>query len=278
MEGTSFERLGASEPASPVVLSVPHAGREYPPALFAALRAPAAALSALEDRYVDAVARMARRARTALVATRARAWIDLNRGEDERDPRVDEGALGLPVRSAKVRGGLGLVPRRAASASDLWRGRFAADEIARRIAADHRPYHRAIADALASARTRFGVAVLLDLHSMPPLGAGRPRVVVGDRFGRAAAPRFVARVEQAAAGHSVARNTPYAGGHILDRHGAPMRGVHAIQVELDRRLYLDERLDRPGAGLVLTAALVERMLEALEEEAIGAPGLAWAAE
>jgi N-formylglutamate amidohydrolase len=277
MDATSFERLGTAAPVSPVVLSVPHAGRDYPPELLAALRAPPDALTALEDRYVDAVARMARGSRTALIQARARAWIDLNRGEDERDPRVDEGALGLPVRSAKVRGGLGLVPRRAAHASELWRRRFSAPDIARRIATDHRPYHRALAETLAAARARFGVAVLVDLHSMPPLGAGQPRVVTGDRFGRAAAAHFVVRVELAARDHPVGRNTPYAGGHILDRHGAPARGIHAIQVELDRTLYLDERLNRPGAGLADTAAMVARMLEALEDEA-GGRGLRQAAE
>ena len=271
MAEQSFERLGDEAPASPVVLSVPHAGRAYPPALLAALRVPAGALVALEDRHVDAVARAAAGGRTAIIATRPRAWIDLNRGEDERDPRVDEGAIGWPIRSAKVRGGLGLVPRRAANAVELWRRRFGEREVAERIAADHRPYHAAIAAALASARARWGVAVLLDLHSMPSLGLGRARVVVGDRFGRAAAPRFVDRVEVAAlvAGHAVARNTPYAGGHVLDRHGAPAGGVHAVQVELDRTLYLDAALDRPGAGLAATVALVAGMLADLEDEALG---------
>lgn len=271
MAEESFERLGDEAPASPVVLSVPHAGRRYPPALLAALRVPAGALVALEDRHVDAVARAAARGRTAIIATRPRAWIDLNRGEEERDPRVDEGAIGWPVRSAKVRGGLGLVPRRAASTVELWRRRFGEREIAQRIAEDHRPYHQALAAALASARARWGVAVLLDLHSMPPLGRGRARVVVGDRFGRAAGARFVARVETvaSAAGHAIARNTPYAGGHVLERHGAPAGGVHAVQVELDRTLYLDAALDRPGAGLAATAAMVGRMLADLEDEALG---------
>lgn len=267
----SFERLGAEQPASPVVVSVPHAGRVYPPTLRAALRVPVGALVALEDRHVDAVAREAAGGRTTFIARRPRAWIDLNRGEDERDPRVDEGAIGRPVRSAKVRGGLGLVPRRGAGAIELWRRRFGEREIALRIAEDHRPYHQSLRTALEAARTRWGVAVLVDLHSMPPLGAGRARVVVGDRFGRSAGSAFVARIEQAAlaAGHAVARNTPYAGGHILDRHGAPVAGIHAIQVELDRSLYLDAALHEPGRGLGPTAALVRTMLEALEDEAAG---------
>ena len=280
MAEESFERLGSEAPASPVVVSVPHAGRDYPPALLAALRVPAVALLALEDRHVDAVARAAAGVCTSFVALRPRAWIDLNRDEDERDPRVDEGAIGRPVRSAKVRGGLGLVPRRGANATELWRRRFGEREIDARIVEDHRPYHAALAQALARARARWGVAVLLDLHSMPTLGPGRARIVIGDRFGRSAAPRFVARVEATAiaAGHPVARNTPYAGGHILDRHGAPAGGVHAVQVELDRTLYLDAALDQPGPGLAATAAMVAQMLAALEDEAVAASSWRDAAE
>ena len=272
----SFDLLGfdlSGGPASPVILSVPHAGRDYPPALRAALRVPLAALTLLEDRHVDAVAAAARGGETMLVQRRARAWIDLNRGEDERDPRVDEGAAATarPGRSAKIQSGLGLVPARAGRADGLWRRRFTGPEIAARIAADHRPYHAALAAALMAARARFGVAVLLDVHSMPPLPDGR-RIVLGDRFGRSAAPRFVARLEAEAEADRLplALNTPYAGGHILDRHGHPERGVHAIQLELDRSLYLDRALDRPGAGLGAAARLLRRMVLALADEAVTA--------
>ena len=269
---------GAGPPASPVIVSVPHAGRDYPPALLAALRVPAAAPTTLEDRYVDAVAHAARGCETMLVQRRARAWIDLNRGEDERDPLVDEGApaAARTAPSAKLKSGLGLVPRRGGNAggaagAGLWRRRFTDAEIAARIAEDHRPYHAALDAALIAARRRFGVAVLVDLHSMPPLGRDRAVVVIGDRFGRAAADRFVARAlaAVAASGHRGALNAPYAGAHILDRHGRPDAGIHAIQVELDRSLYLDARLDRPGAGLGATAALVARLIAALADEALG---------
>lgn len=263
--------LGDERPASPVVISVPHAGRVYPLALRAALRAPPATLTALEDRHVDAVAQAARSAETMLVQQLGRAWIDLNRGEDERDPRVDEGASrhAQPFASAKLRSGLGLVPR-CTAAGELWRRRFSGAEIEARIVADHRPYHAGLGKALAAARERFGVAVLLDLHSMPPLGRSGARVVIGDRFGRSAAARFVARLEAVASamGHATALNTPYAGGHILDRHGRPAAGVHAVQVELDRSLYLDSRLDQPGSGIDATAALVRRLVAALADEAL----------
>jgi N-formylglutamate amidohydrolase len=267
----SFDIIGSLDaPASPVVLSVPHAGRDYPLALRAALRVPLEALVVLEDRHVDAVARAARGGETLLIQRPARAWIDLNRAESERDPRIDEGASasGRPIDSAKLRSGLGLVPRRGGRAGDLWRRRLTDAEVVARIRADHRPYHAALAQALAAARRRFGIAVLLDVHSMPP---GHADIVFGDRFGRAAAARFVHRIEAEAeaAGFAHALNTPYSGGHILDRHGDPARGIHAIQIEWSRALYLDAALDRPGPGLPRVAAALGAMIDALADEAAG---------
>ncbi|KQS46821.1 MULTISPECIES: N-formylglutamate amidohydrolase [unclassified Sphingomonas] len=276
-----FERFGTTPPSSPVVISVPHAGRDYPLALKTALRVPLAGLLPLEDRLVDAVAKAARTHQTTIVQTRARAWIDLNRREDERDPLIDEGATTTPLaqQSAKLRSGLGLVPRRTSAAGDLWARRFTDAEITTRIVEDHRPYHDAVGAALQAARARFGIAVLLDVHSMPPLAPGGPRIVIGDRFGHAADGRFVEVVEAACVGHgfSVARNAPYAGGHILERHAAPGTGIHAIQLELDRTLYLDRKHHAPGAGFARVVDLVRVMLDALAEEARLAP-LAFAAE
>lgn len=272
----SFERHGPQTPESPVVLSVPHGGRDYPAALHAALRVPVSALRALEDRHIDSIALAARRDETLLRALRARAWIDLNRAEQDRDPQIDDGAqrLGRPL-SAKVRSGLGLVPRRVGSAGQLWSRRFGADEIAMRIHTDHRPYHAALAAALAAARARFGIAILLDIHSMPPLGppASAPRLVIGDRFGRSAGARFAARIEAVARRHGImpAGNTPYAGGHILERHAAPREGIHALQLEFDRTLYLDAALDHPGPGAAATSALLRAIIDAVADEAIPEP-------
>lgn len=278
----SFVRHGPERPASPVILSVPHAGRDYPPGLRAALAVPVAQAAALEDRHADTLALAAREHETLFVAQRARAWIDLNRAEDERDPLIDEGAPRgriAPGRT-KLRSGLGLVPRRAARAGDLWNRRFTDAEVVARIVADHRPYHAALGEALAAARTRFGIAVLLDVHSMPPLAdrhGKAARIVLGDRYGRSAAARFVARLEAEAGERPVALNVPYAGGHILDRHGDPASGIHAIQLELCRGLYLDFVLDRPGTGFAATVAMLKRMVAALADEAL-AGTLAEAAE
>lgn len=269
----SFRIIGSIVPDSPVVLSVPHAGRDYPAVMAAALRAPTAQLSALEDRHVDAVALGARLDETLLLQDAPRAWIDLNRAEHERDPLLDDGARRSPL-SAKVRAGLGIVPRRTAATGDVWRRRLGADEVEARIAADHRPYHEALGAALARARDRFGVAILLDIHSMPSLPGGRTRVVVGDRFGRAASARFVQRVESEIAGAGLAHalNSPYAGGYILERHARPSEQVHGVQLEIDRALYLDARLDQPGPGLARTVTLVRAIIDALRDEAVTGMG------
>lgn len=271
----SFDLVGAQVPDSPVVVSVPHAGRDYPLALRAMLRVPVGALAALEDRWIDAVAEAARGTETMLVQRRPRAWIDLNRAETERDPRVEEGgsATTQPMASAKVRSGLGLVPRRTSQVGDLWSRRLTGGEVETRIAADHRPYHAALFKTLAAARARFGTALLLDLHSMPSIpGPTPPQVVIGDRFGRAAAARFVHRIEAEAdaAGLRHALNTPYAGGHILDRHARPANGIHAVQLELDRALYLNRRGDL-SSGFADTVDLVRRVIAALADEALAQP-------
>jgi N-formylglutamate amidohydrolase len=266
-----FLRHGPADPVSPVILSVPHAGRDYPLPLRAALRVPLASLLPLEDRHADTLALAALGGETMLVAQRARAWIDLNRAEHERDSRVDEGAVPMPegAQSLKLRSGLGLIPRRAGGA-DLWRRRFGAEEVRARIERDHRPYHAALSGLLAAARARFGVAVLIDIHSMPPLATGGARVVIGDRFGRSAAARFVGRIEGVvhAAGVRSAVNTPYAGGHVLERHGDAAGGIHAIQIEIDRTLYLDRRREQPGPGFEGMAALLRRIIDTVANEAL----------
>lgn len=274
MAAPSFDRFGANPPASPVVVSVPHAGRDYPLQLRAAAAVPVASMLALEDRHADTLALAAHGDETLFIQRRARAWIDLNRAEDERDPLIDDGARPIPAGAAavKLRSGLGLIPRRAAPGVTLWRRRLTDDEVRQRIAEDHRPYHAALGEALMAARDRFGAALLIDLHSMPPLpGPLGAQVVLGDRFGRSAGARLVHRIEGevTAAGVTAALNTPYSGGHILSRHGRPASGVHAIQVEIDRRLYLDAGLNMPGKALAATAAMLRRLIDAAADELLG---------
>lgn len=274
-----FARLGPARPASPVVLSVPHAGRDYRPALLAAARVPRATLELLEDRLVDTLVwRAVEAGATAFVATAPRAEIDLNRDEREIDPALVDPPppMARIIPSTRARAGLGLVPSRIAGAGALWRGRIAAAELARRIGTIHRPYHEALAGALDHARDRFGAAVLLDCHSMPPRNpaSGEPRIVFGDRHGTSAGAEVVTAAVAAATalGYSVGRNAPYAGGHVVGRHGRPERGVHALQIEIDRSLYLDAALAAPGPGFAAVCRLVAAVAAAAAAALSGAAG------
>lgn len=264
-------RAPAARAGSPVLVTVPHAGRFYPDAMLAQARVDAAALVPLEDRYADLLTRVVEASDHAVMKMgMARAWIDLNRGEDEIDPAAIGMARGdLPMRvTAKVRGGLGLIPTRLAGAGGLWKGPFAADDVRMRIETVHRPWHEEIAALLAEKQARFGQAVLIDLHSMPPVHHWRqpgpvPRIVIGDRYGQSASTGLVLALEDEirATGLAVSRNHPYPGGYTLDRHGRPAQGIHAVQIEVDRSLYLDKACMEPGAGLATTQQLIARLVD-----------------
>jgi N-formylglutamate amidohydrolase len=239
-----------------------------------------ARLKPLEDRYADLLVDGAvASGHAALVARTPRAWIDLNRSEREFDPAlVSTGGKISPLASAKVRGGLGVVPRRVARGGDIWRGGLSAEAFEARLAAVHRPWHAQIVATLGGMLARFGTAVLLDLHSMPPLpappgGGQAPQIVIGDLFGRSARGQLSQAALQVARRHGfeAALNAPYAGGHILERHGRPGHGVHALQVEIDRSLYLDASLDQPSAGLDRCRAFVAELADVLADEAGVAP-------
>lgn len=265
-----FTRHGPATPDFPVVVSVPHAGRHYA----ASLIADAVSLSRLhllEDRHADLlIADVATEGATIFVANHARAFIDLNRDPREIDPDLIDGAppLGL-LRSSRVRNGLGLIPSHLGG-PPLWRRRLSVSEITQRIDHFHAPYHDAISTALAAARLRFGVAILLECHSMPPLrqiarSDQAPDIVIGDRFGRSAGAPYMEMIEHVArsAGFNPVRNAPYAGGYSLDRHGAPARHIHAVQIEIDRSRYLDDQLDEPGPGLAGAQALIRQIFATL---------------
>jgi len=230
----------------------------------------------LEDRHVDRIAIEVVRQTGAglLIAHAPRAMIDLNRASDDVDWEMIRGGRPSgqtrPLTNRRFRTGLGLVPRRLPQLGEIWTEQISGEQLAARIDGIHRPYHQALAQALETVRDRWGAALLIDLHSMPPLPAKHDgdqpaEIVIGDRFGAssdamlvASAFAYLARQERGAA-----HNRPYAGGYVLDRHAAPARGIHAIQVELCRSLYLDKRLTEPtarmGAAVRLIAGLVHEL-------------------
>ena len=279
---SGFAMWGTENMSVPVLLSVPHAGRDYPAAVFDALRVPPASLVRLEDRYADLLARRSVQfGHPVIVAHRARAWIDLNRDEQDIDVEMVQGAqrADYPAPGAKQRGGLGLVPRRLSGEGDLWKHQFTLDDINDRISALHRPYHQAVSNVLENMRQKFGVAILLDLHSMPPIhsptsGAG-PQFVIGDRFGKSAASQYAELLMSRLQGHgfTAALNHPYAGDYILRRHAKPRANIHAIQLEVDRSLYLDPDLRQPAAGIEPLKLLIPSLVEALADEALGSSAL-----
>lgn len=241
----------------PVLLSVPHSGRDYPDWLVDLARHGPASLAALEDPLVDRLVwRALAKGAGAVIAQAPRAAIDCNRAEDEIDPTIIHGH-GRARPSPRARGGLGIVPSRTAAHGHLWRKAIESEELHRRLEQAYRPYHHAIEEHLSSLLARHGCALLLDCHSMPP-SRGTAQIVFGDRFGRSAAPWLMSEAIAAAceAGFTAAANDPFAGGHVLDRHGSPQNGVHAIQVEVDRRCYLDPG-GRPGSRFDEVAALLE---------------------
>jgi N-formylglutamate amidohydrolase len=256
-----FRRIGPARASSPVVIAVPHAGRVYPAALAATQAVPLSVLERLEDRYADRLIRAAlARGAVGIVAEIARAWIDLNRAPDEVEPPESSDAV---ASSRRARIGLGLVPSRLGGRK-LFQRRPTPEEVAARLASVHQPYHQAVGDALTEAVAIHGRALLIDCHSMPPLGGPNPaQVVVGDLHGRSAATAITQAVVETAraAGYRVALNQPYAGAYTLMRHGRTAQ-VDAVQVELDRAAYLSPDLRQPGAGLDRAADLIADLCDA----------------
>jgi N-formylglutamate amidohydrolase len=255
----------------PVLLSVPHSGRDYPDWLVDMASAGEQTLTALEDPLVDRLVwRALKLGCGAVIARTPRAAIDCNRSEDEVDPAVIEGPRRGRM-TARARGGLGIVPARTQQHGYLWCRAISLRQLEERLDQAHRPYHRAIEDQLQLLLDRFGCAFLLDCHSMPPPPAGVPQMVFGDCRGRTS-DGWISRDAMAIAmrhGFSAGLNDPFAGGHIIDRHAHPARGVHALQLEIDRRCYLGAGLKAPGAGFDKVAALIESLAVELGEALTG---------
>jgi len=260
----------------PVLIAVPHAGRAYASTLLERMRHPTFAAPRLEDRYVDLLAAaVARKTGAALLTAHApRAMIDLNRSPDDIDWEMM--GMAAPDASAesrfgrRARSGLGLVPRRLPGLGELWKRRMDHAELEDRIAGVHAPYHEALGETLEALRRRWGAALLVDLHSMPPLSPRSgmhptPDFVVGDRFGASCDGALVASAfaHFAEMRRPAAHNRPYAGGYVLERHAARRQGVHCMQIEIDRQRYLDARLAEPGEGfdamIELLTGLVRRL-------------------
>ena len=226
-------------------------------------------LEALEDPLVDQLASAAiADGIAAVIATAPRAAIDCNRAEVEVDPAVVRTAI-LSRPTARARGGLGVVPGRSAVQSNLWLHPIGQCDLDARLDQAHRPYHRAIRTALERMRHEYGCVLLLDCHSMPAPADGVPPIVIGDRFGRTAARWLTADALAIVrdSGFDVALNDPFAGGHIIERHGNPRRGVHALQVEIDRRCYLDAD-GHPAGGFDRIAHLIRRLSTGLAERMV----------
>lgn len=261
------EICGASE--MPILLAVPHSGRFYPAELTRQAKQPIEQLRRLEDPLVDQlIVNTVNNGTGAIIGHYARAWIDLNRRETEIDPRQISPSPPAHVdhRSPRVMAGLGLVPQTTGNGRNIYDRPLPLESLNQRIREAHRPYHARIATLLAAIRARHGTALLCDMHSMPSLpGAQAADIVIGDRFGRTAAPWLVDSAAEwlIRQGYRVARNTPYAGGHCVEHHGRPTNAVHAIQFEIDRRLYLNAGTlslnENAGTIAVMIAALIEML-------------------
>ncbi|GAB5349414.1 N-formylglutamate amidohydrolase [Alteriqipengyuania sp. 357] len=275
----AFTLSGMGQARVPVLIAAPHGGRAYPADIEANMRNPSIAKLRLEDRLVDRLALAAANqvGAASLVAHAPRAMLDLNRAADDLDWSMLAGGRpdGVVHSSAnrRARSGLGLIPRRVSGVGEIWRAPLSQEEVSARIAGIHEPYHRALARALDDIRRVWGVALLIDLHSMPPLRVRHPgeravEFVVGDRFGASCDERIAARALHflGAQDRGVAHNRPYAGGYVLDRHGRPSVDLHALQIEACRSLYLDARFADASARLPALVRLIADLTRALADE------------
>ena len=240
---------------SPLVFSSPHSGSIYPEAFLAASRLDALTLRRSEDAFVDELFLPCVELGAPLVrALFPRAFLDVNREPYELDPKVFDGPLPdfANTRSLRVAVGLGTIPRVVGDAQSIYKQPLPVSEGLDRIKTLYRPYHAAVEALIRRAKGRFGCALLIDCHSMPSNAAdvGGLDIVLGDRFGASAAPVVIETLETSlkGAGYRVRRNKPFAGGYITEHFGAPAAGVHALQIEIARALYLDERRSCATSG------------------------------
>lgn len=255
---------------TPVVFSSPHSGANYPEAFVSQSLLDRHTIRSSEDAFVDRLFSAAPAHGAPLLAARIpRAYLDLNRAADELDPAVIEGIDRAP-HNPRVSSGLGVIPRVVAGGRAIYRGKLPRSEAEHRIRNIWHPYHATLKTLLDESLAQFGEAVLIDCHSMPHEaidshsrpGFPRPDIVLGDRFGAAAARHVVDRIEAActAAGLRTARNAPFAGAYIAQAYGRPSRNQHVVQIEIDRALYMDETRIEPRGDFHEFQRLMTRII------------------
>ncbi len=279
----AVEALEPASLASPVIFASPHSGRDYPASLLKNARLDRHGLRQSEDSYVDLLFEAAPRHGAPLLrALFPRAYVDVNRARDELDPRMfaDELPADADARSNRVIAGLGVIPRIVADGQDIYARKLRLADAERRLASCYDPYHAVLARLIDAAIGAFGCAVIIDCHSMPSAGGAPMRpgerpidFVLGDRFGAscASAVTELADATLTDMGYETARNAPYAGGYVATSYGRPATGVHVLQIEINRALYLDEkRITRTEAFEDLRASmttLIRRMTD-LDRDAL----------
>ncbi len=265
----------------PVVLASPHSGTRYAADFLDLTHLDVAVLRRSEDAFVDALFTPAGERGVPLVrALFPRSFVDANREPYEVDAAMFDGPLPIHAntRSPRVAAGLGTVPRAAFDGQPIYRRKLAVAELERRIAWYYRPYHTALERLIAETRARFGHCVLIDCHSMPSTspGGGQPptgRVdfVLGDNHGAACAPALTHLAERWLQhhGYRVVRNQPYAGGFTTQHYGVPTQGVHVLQIEINRALYMDESTLRPHVGFEPLARRLADLVEDVGRTTLG---------
>ncbi|MFW6076717.1 MAG: N-formylglutamate amidohydrolase [Hyphomicrobiales bacterium] len=278
-----FAVVAPSRQTSPAVFDSPHSGRTYPDSFLKLSRLDALALRRSEDCFIDELFSGAVTLGCPLLkANFPRAFLDLNREPYELDPAMfaDRLPAFANTTSMRVAGGLGTIPRIVSEHEEIYRDRLAFADVKARIERLYKPYHRTLQGLLEATAARFGHALLVDCHSMPstaappgPAGRGqRADIVLGDRYGSTASAALTEALERAliAQGFQVVRNKPYAGGFIIQTHGRSRTGVHAIQVEINRALYVDERTLAPTSDF---AAVKEAVAAGLRDFLVVLPDL-----
>ncbi|MEK9662184.1 MAG: N-formylglutamate amidohydrolase [Alphaproteobacteria bacterium] len=273
----AIEILSPARQTAPLVFSSPHSGRAYPASFVAASALDPQTLRRSEDSFVDELFAHAPHIGAPLLkALFPRAYVDPNREPYELDPAMFADRLPDFVnrRSPRVAAGLGTIARVVASGAEIYTSKLCADEAMARIDALYKPYHDALEDLVETTRRQFGFCILVDCHSMPSIGgpmendAGKRRqvdMILGDGHGTTCAPALTATIEGLLRGfgYPVVRNTPYSGGYITRSYGQPSEGVHAVQIEINRALYMDEaRFERKASMRRLTGHL-NRLCEQL---------------